>query len=77
MVSLGFDVMVEAGLGVKSGIVDDAFREAGADVVTDIDSAVVASDIVLRVRKPSPKDVQLLSENALHVSFLDRSTTGR
>ena len=71
LVSLGFDVMVEAGLGVKAGMVDDAFREAGADVVTDIASAVAASEVVLRVRKPSPEDVQLLAKDALHVSFLD------
>ena len=71
LVSLGFDVMVEAGLGVASGIVDDAYREAGADIVTDIASAVVASEVVLRVRKPLPEDVHLLSENTLHVSFLE------
>ena len=71
LVSLGFDVMVEAGLGVASGIVDASYREAGADVVMDIASAVVASDVVLRVRQPRPDDVQLLSKDALHVSLLD------
>ncbi len=71
LVSLGFDVMVETGLGTASGLGDDAYTEAGAKVVTDIASALVASEIVLRVRKPSPSDVELLAENALHISFLD------
>ena len=71
LVALGFDVMVETGLGLAAGICDGAYRQAGADVVTDIASAVVASDIVLRVRKPSPEAAALLPEGAVHVSFLD------
>ncbi len=71
LVGLGIDVMVERALGSAAGIRDDAYREAGADVVTDIDSAVVASDVVLRVRKPSPEAAALLPEGAVHVSFLD------
>lgn len=71
LVALGFDVMVEAGVGVAAGVADDAYREAGADVVADIESAVVSSGIVLRVRPPKPQDVELLPEQSLHVSFLD------
>ncbi|MYD85723.1 MAG: Re/Si-specific NAD(P)(+) transhydrogenase subunit alpha [Acidobacteria bacterium] len=71
LVSLGFDVMVEAGAGAACGEPDAVYAEAGADVVSDIASAIVASDVVTRVRKPSPTDVDLLAENALHISFLD------
>ncbi len=71
LVSLGFDVMVEAGAGAACGEPDAVYAEAGAHVVSDIASAIVASDVVTRVRKPSPTDVDLLAENALHISFLD------
>ena len=71
LVSLGFDVMVEAGAGVACGEPDADYAEAGAQVVSDIASAIVASDVVTRVRKPSPTDVDLLAENAIHISFLD------
>lgn len=71
LVALGFDIMVEAGLGVASGWEDGAYQDAGADVITDIASAIVASDVVLRVRKPSLADVELLPRCALHISFLD------
>ena len=47
--ALGFDVMAETGLGLASGMDDDAYRAAGADVVADIASAIVSSEIVLRV----------------------------
>ena len=71
LVSLGFDIMVETGVGVASGSPDADYEAAGADVVSDIASAIVASDVVVRVRKPSVVDVDLLAENALHISFLD------
>ena len=71
LTGLGFDIMVEAGLGDASGLPDGEYEAAGADVVHDIASAVVSSQIVLRVRKPTDDDVELLSEGTLHVSFLD------
>ena len=71
LASLGFDIMVETGVGMAAGSPDAAYEAAGADVVSDIASAIVASDVVLRVRKPSVQDVDLLGEKALHISFLD------
>ena len=71
LVALGFDIMVEAGVGAASGWEDGAYQDAGADVISDIDSAIVASDVVLRVRKPALDEVELLPEHALLVSFLD------
>ena len=71
LIALGFDVMVETGLGLAAGIADDDYCAAGADVVADIASAIVSSDVVLRVRQPALADVELLAEAALHISFLD------
>ena len=71
LVGLGFDVMVETGLGSASGLPDADYQAAGADVVRDIASAQVSSEVVLRVRKPSQEDVEYLAEDTLHVSFLD------
>ena len=71
LVGLGFDVMVETGLGNASGLPDEDYEAAGADVVRDIASALVSSEVVLRVRKPSDEDLGFLAEDTLHVSFLD------
>ena len=71
LTALGLDVMVEAGLGLASGARDEEYAAAGADVISDIDSALVASEVVLGVRKPSPPTADLLAENTLYVSFLD------
>ena len=71
LVAAGFDVMVETGLGIAAGLDDQTYMDAGADVVSDVASAIVSSEVVLRVRKPTPEDVELLAESSLHVSFLD------
>lgn len=70
LVGLGFDVVVEAGLGAAAGFPDAAYVEAGATV--DADGATASSaEVVLRVRRPSVDDVAKLRSGALHVSFLD------
>ncbi|MXY57064.1 MAG: Re/Si-specific NAD(P)(+) transhydrogenase subunit alpha [Gammaproteobacteria bacterium] len=71
LVDLGFDVMVETGLGVVSGFPDGDYEAAGADVVKDIASALVSSEVVLRVRRPAEEDLDFLAEGTLHISFLD------
>ena len=71
LVGLGFDVMVETGLGVASGFPDRDYEAAGADVVKDIASALVSSEVVLRVRRPSEEDLEFLAGGTVHISFLD------
>ena len=71
LVGLGLDVMVEAGLGLASGFADEDYEAAGADVVKDIASALLSSEVVLRVRKPPEEDLDFLAEGTHHVSFLD------
>ncbi|MCE2425498.1 MAG: NAD(P) transhydrogenase subunit alpha [Pseudomonadales bacterium] len=71
LVELGFDVMVETGLGIASGLPDEDYEAAGADVVRDMASAQLSSEVVLRVRKPPEEDLEFLAEDALHISFLD------
>ena len=71
LVDLGFDVMVETGLGDASGFPDRDYETAGADVVRDIASALVSSEVVVRVRKPAEEDLEFLAEDTLHISFLD------
>ena len=71
LLGLGFDVMVETGLGVASGFPDGDYEAAGADVVRDIASALVSSEVVLRVRRPAEADLEFLARDTLHISFLD------
>ena len=68
---LGFEVAVEAGIGTAAGYLDADYAAAGAEVQADAASLLKASDILLRVRKPSAEEVPLLRSGAVHISFLD------
>ena len=70
LVGKGFDVAVEAGLGVASGFLDEAYTDAGATLKSRGD-ILGQSDVVLRVAKPAEEEVAALKNGAIHVSFLD------
>jgi H+-translocating NAD(P) transhydrogenase subunit alpha len=70
-VAAGFEVVVETGLGIHAGFPDDSYTAAGARISGDRATLLGEADIVLRVRKPAPEEVDLLRPGAVHVSFLD------
>ncbi len=71
LVSNGFEVIVETGLGDASGYTDALYDEAGAKIETDRQALLERSDIVFRVRKPDVEEVAHLKSGSVHVSFLD------
>jgi NAD(P) transhydrogenase subunit alpha len=71
LVQAGFDVNVEAGLGLHSGFSDDDYKDAGATISQDRTQLLGTGDIVLRVRKPEIEEVNLLKKGAVHISYLD------
>lgn len=54
LVGLGYIVFVEAGAGARASFSDEAYREAGADV---IEGAVWNADVVLKVTPPTDDEV--------------------
>jgi NAD(P) transhydrogenase subunit alpha len=65
----GCEILVEAGAGAGSALPDSAYTEAGATVVAT-DALYQQSDVVLRVAKPSPDDVNRLRSGQAVVGFL-------
>jgi NAD(P) transhydrogenase subunit alpha len=66
----GWSVRVQSGAGTAAGFTDDAYREAGAEVVSATTDAVTA-DLVLRVGPPLPDDLDLMPQGAAVAGFLD------
>ena len=69
LVKLGFSVAVESGAGDLANCSDDAYRAAGATVL-DSAAEVWASDIVFKVRPPTPEEVELLQAGATLIGFI-------
>ena len=67
---LGFSVAVQSGAGDASNFADDAYRAAGADIVETASDIWARSDIVFKVRAPSPDEVALLRQGGTLIGFI-------
>tara|TARA_B100000579_G_C22817690_1_gene848817 strand:- start:606 stop:1742 length:1137 start_codon:yes stop_codon:yes gene_type:complete len=70
LIELGFSIVVEASSGLASGFTDEMYQEVGVKISQDR-AELLAADLVMRVRKPSIGDLQLVKKEAVNVSFLD------
>lgn len=70
LTKLGFKVLVQSGAGEAANFSDDAYRSAGAEIVDSADKLWAASDIVFKVRAPSPEEVGLMREGGAVASFI-------
>ena len=67
---LGHDVAVEAGAGEAARFTDDAYREAGVEVIEGAEALFDAADVVVKVRPPTEDEVDRLRSGQTLVSFL-------
>jgi NAD(P) transhydrogenase subunit alpha len=73
---LGFSLTIEAGAGEKAHFSDEAYREAGVEVVEDVKALWADSDIVMKVRGPETHpnlcidESEMLREGGNLISFI-------
>jgi len=65
---LGLEVVIESGAGVDAQASDDAYRAAGAKVVTG--DVLKSADVVLSVTALTPAQIGTLKKGAITISFL-------
>ena len=70
LVKLGFAVTVESGAGDAANLADDTYVAAGATIAPDAASLYAASDIVFKVRPPTPAEVVQLKPGATLIGFI-------
>jgi NAD(P) transhydrogenase subunit alpha len=70
LIKLGFTVAVQSGAGEAANFGDDAYRAAGAEVVPTAAELWAGSDIVFKVRAPSPEEVGLMREGGMLIGFV-------
>ena len=71
LAGLGIEIEVEQGLGVPLNCTDSLYEKAGAKISSDRAGSMATADLLLRVRKPSLDEVDLLKKGCIHASFLD------
>jgi NAD(P) transhydrogenase subunit alpha len=67
---LGYDIAVESGAGAAANFSDDAFRDAGCEIVASAGDLWKSSDIVMKVRAPDDRETDLLRSGQTLISFL-------
>jgi NAD(P) transhydrogenase subunit alpha len=70
LVKLGFAVVVESGAGELAQLGDDDYREAGASIAATAAELWSGSDIVFKVRAPSPDEVALMHAGQTLIGFI-------
>src|SRR5918912_1064186 len=69
--ALGFDVAVEAGAGLGSGLPDQDYAAAGAGIAPDSRAALGGADVILAVRRPDPETLGSAKPSALLIGLPD------
>ena len=76
LVSKGYTVLVESHAGIAASFTDDAYRKAGAEIVSDARELYAQADIILKVRAPQAHpetgthEIDLIPAGALLICFL-------
>lgn len=63
-------VLIEAGAGSDSGISDDDYRGAGAELVANGDAVWERADLVLKVKEPQPDEFRHLRPGLVLFTYL-------
>jgi NAD(P) transhydrogenase subunit alpha len=74
LVKSGAEVLLERGAGDAATFRDDAYRSAGAQVLATATDVWQQADVVLRVQKPLPNEVDLCREGAALVATFHPAT---
>jgi len=67
---LGYSVAIESGAGDAANFSDDAYRDAGCEIVSSAADLWKSADIVMKVRAPDDRETDLLRSGQILISFL-------
>jgi NAD(P) transhydrogenase subunit alpha len=70
LVKLGFSVCVETGAGAAANFGDDAYQAAGARIAGSAAELLGGSDMIFKVRAPTPEEISLIKPGSTLISFI-------
>ena len=66
----GHAVLVERNAGIRSGFEDSAYVNAGAEIIDEPKEIFQRSELILRVKEPSPSECVFMREGQIYFSYL-------
>ena len=70
LIELGFEVAIESGAGEHSSFSDDAYRDAGCEIIGSADDLWSTSDLIMKVRAPDETEAARLRSDQALISFI-------
>jgi NAD(P) transhydrogenase subunit alpha len=70
LIKLGFSVSIESGAGAAANFDDDAYRAAGAAVVSSAADLYAVADVVFKVRPPTADEIAQLRDGKTLIGFV-------
>jgi alanine dehydrogenase len=70
LVEHGHEVLIETGAGEGSAITDAAFTAQGARIAPNAATVFTEAEMVLKVKEPQPREVEMLRDGQLLFTFL-------
>ncbi|GJM03587.1 MAG: NAD(P) transhydrogenase subunit alpha [Rhodomicrobium sp.] len=70
-IALGCDVRVQAGVGVRSNVLDADYEEMGATVHASLADTLNGADIILKVNNATDEELALMNDGAIFVAMLN------
>lgn len=71
LVKSGHRLLIEAGAGREAGVADEAYRQAGAEIVDAADEVLASAQVIVKVRVPSTGEAETLGEGSLVMALLE------
>ncbi|ACB85244.1 alanine dehydrogenase [Natranaerobius thermophilus] len=70
LIQEGHEVMIETEAGTGSGFYDEAYKEAGAEIVSSANDIYDRAEMVMKVKEPLPPEYDLMKEDQIMFTFL-------
>jgi alanine dehydrogenase len=70
LTAAGHRVLVQRGAGSGSSLTDQAFVDAGAEMVGSAEEVFGAAELIVKVKEPQPGEIELMREGQLLFTFL-------
>src|SRR5579863_8237490 len=70
LVHHGHKVVVESGAGAGIGFDDDAYENAGAEVLARAVDVFAAAELIVKVKEPQPEEIRALREDQILFTYL-------
>jgi NAD(P) transhydrogenase subunit alpha len=70
----GFEIAVEAGAGEEASFSDRQYEEAGAGIAASQEDLLRGTEGILKIRKPSADEIELLPQGSILIAFLEPLT---